>query len=236
MPTSLHEFPFRVPKTKRVWAEDENSQLVCVWDLFPPTSVPRCTKRISRSGRLFRNNTCDERRRREEEKNQRLSVYWCNFGVVFFFVFILQRHSMLKQQDLNIAMMVTSREVLSALSQLVPCVGCRRSVERLFSQLVESGNPALEPLTVGPKGVLSVTRSCMTDAKKLYTLFYVHGSVCASCSHRPRSLRVVFLGILSCHSTFSSVTSIITAVSCLNWGKSKPNLCYRQFRLKGVDI
>ncbi|XP_028354488.1 gametogenetin-binding protein 2 isoform X6 [Physeter macrocephalus] len=88
----------------------------------------------------------------------------------------IQRHSMLKQQDLSIAMVVTSREVLSALSQLVPCVGCRRSVERLFSQLVESGNPALEPLTVGPKGVLSVTRSCMTDAKKLYTLFYVHGS------------------------------------------------------------
>lgn len=104
-------------------------------------------------------------------------------------VLFLQRHSMLKQQDLNIAMMVTSREVLSALSQLVPCVGCRRSVERLFSQLVESGNPALEPLTVGPKGVLSVTRSCMTDAKKLYTLFYVHGSVSASCSRRPRSLR-----------------------------------------------
>ncbi|XP_023612606.1 gametogenetin-binding protein 2 isoform X5 [Myotis lucifugus] len=88
----------------------------------------------------------------------------------------IQRHSMLKQQDLSIAMVVTSREVLSALSQLVPCVGCRRSVERLFSQLVESGNPALEPLTIGPKGVLSVTRSCMTDAKKLYTLFYVHGS------------------------------------------------------------
>ncbi|XP_063152740.1 gametogenetin-binding protein 2 isoform X3 [Candoia aspera] len=88
----------------------------------------------------------------------------------------IQRHSMLKQQDLSIAMMVTSREVLSALSQLVPCVGCRRSVERLFSQLVESGNPALEPLTVGSKGVLSVTPSCMRDARKLYTLFYVHGS------------------------------------------------------------
>ncbi|KAL7986951.1 hypothetical protein Chor_005870 [Crotalus horridus] len=88
----------------------------------------------------------------------------------------IQRHSMLKQQDLSIAMMVTSREVLSALSQLVPCVGCRRSVERLFSQLVESGNPALEPLTVGSKGILSVTPSCMRDAKKLYTLFYVHGS------------------------------------------------------------
>ncbi|XP_056140558.1 gametogenetin-binding protein 2 isoform X1 [Lampris incognitus] len=85
-------------------------------------------------------------------------------------------HSKLKQQDLNIAMMVTSREVFSALSQLVPCVGCRRSVERLFSQLVESGNPALEPLTVKPKSMLSVTKACLADVKKLYTLFYVHGS------------------------------------------------------------
>ncbi|KAM4620772.1 gametogenetin-binding protein 2 isoform 1-T2 [Polymixia lowei] len=85
-------------------------------------------------------------------------------------------HSKLKQQDLNIAMMVTSREVFSALTQLVPCVGCRRSVERLFSQLVESGNPALEPLTVKPTSMLSVTKACLADAKKLYTLFYVHGS------------------------------------------------------------
>ncbi|KAL6099099.1 ggnbp2 [Pungitius sinensis] len=85
-------------------------------------------------------------------------------------------HSKLKRQDLNIAMMVTCREVYGALSQLVPCVGCRRSVERLFSHLVESGNPALEPLTVKPTGMLSVTRDCLADVKKLYTLFYVHGS------------------------------------------------------------
>uniref|UniRef100_A0A8D0CV80 Gametogenetin-binding protein 2 n=1 Tax=Sander lucioperca TaxID=283035 RepID=A0A8D0CV80_SANLU len=85
-------------------------------------------------------------------------------------------HSKLKQQDLNIALMVTSREVYSALSQLVPCVGCRRSVEHLFSHLVESGNPALEPLTLKPTGMLSVTKACLADVKKLYNLFYVHGS------------------------------------------------------------
>lgn len=88
----------------------------------------------------------------------------------------VQYHSMLKQQDLSISTMVTSREVLTALSQLVPCVGCRRSVERLFSQLVESGNPALEPLSVRSTGILSVAKACMVDAKKLYTLFYIHGS------------------------------------------------------------
>ncbi|KAM9540228.1 gametogenetin-binding protein 2-like isoform 2-T3 [Salvelinus alpinus] len=87
----------------------------------------------------------------------------------------VEHHSMLKQQDLNNAMIVSSREMFSALSQLVPCVGCRRSVERLFSQLVESGNPALEPLTVKSIGVLSVTKACVVNAKKLYTLFYVRG-------------------------------------------------------------
>ncbi|XP_073416884.1 gametogenetin-binding protein 2 isoform X2 [Dendrobates tinctorius] len=87
-----------------------------------------------------------------------------------------QRHTMLKEQDLSIAMMVTSREVFNTLSQLVPCVGCRRSVERLFTQLVESGNPALDPLSVGTKGILTLSRSCMTDAAKLYTLFYVCGT------------------------------------------------------------
>ncbi|KAI4813892.1 hypothetical protein KUCAC02_003113 [Chaenocephalus aceratus] len=87
-----------------------------------------------------------------------------------------QDHSKLKQEDLNSALMVNSREVYSALSQLVPCVGCRRSVEHLFSHLVESGNPALEPLTVKPTGMLSVTKACLADVKKLYTLFYVHGS------------------------------------------------------------
>ncbi|XP_068600160.1 gametogenetin-binding protein 2 [Brachionichthys hirsutus] len=87
-----------------------------------------------------------------------------------------QYHSKLKQKDLNIALMVTSREVYSMLAQLVPCVGCRRSVERLFSRLVESGNPALEPLAVKPTDRLSVTKACLADAKKLYSLFYVHGS------------------------------------------------------------
>ncbi|XP_075170794.1 gametogenetin-binding protein 2 isoform X1 [Anomaloglossus baeobatrachus] len=87
-----------------------------------------------------------------------------------------QRHNMLKEQDLSIAMMVTSREVFNTLSQLVPCVGCRRSVERLFTQLVESGNPALDPLSVGAKGILTLSRSCMIDASKLYTLFYLCGT------------------------------------------------------------
>ncbi|XP_075876262.1 gametogenetin-binding protein 2 [Nelusetta ayraudi] len=85
-------------------------------------------------------------------------------------------HSKLEQHDLSVALTVTSREVCGVLAQLVPCVGCRRSVERLFSHLVESGNPALEPLVVKAPNTLSVAKACLSDVKKLYTLFYVHGS------------------------------------------------------------
>ncbi|XP_074528739.1 gametogenetin-binding protein 2 isoform X2 [Halichoeres trimaculatus] len=103
----------------------------------------------------------------DSDSNEINAAQWKQFS---------EYYSKLKQQDLNVALMVTSREVYAALSQLVPCVGCRRSVERLFSHLVESGNPALEPLTVKPTGMLSVTKACLSDMKELYTLFYVHGS------------------------------------------------------------
>ncbi|KAM9782309.1 gametogenetin-binding protein 2 [Syngnathus typhle] len=85
-------------------------------------------------------------------------------------------HSKLKQQDLTAALSVVSTQVFKALSQLVPCVSCRRSVERLFCHLVESGTPALEPLTLKPTGVLSVTKACLADIRKLYSLLYIQGS------------------------------------------------------------
>ncbi|KAF6738509.1 Gametogenetin-binding protein 2 [Oryzias melastigma] len=101
------------------------------------------------------------------DSNQMNTSHWKQFS---------EHHSKFKQHDLNVALMVTTREVYGALSQLVPCVGCRRSVERLFSHLVVSGNPALEPLTVKPSGMLTVTKTCLADVKKLYSLLYVHGS------------------------------------------------------------
>ncbi|XP_077402989.1 gametogenetin-binding protein 2 [Vanacampus margaritifer] len=85
-------------------------------------------------------------------------------------------HSKLKQQDFTVALSVMFSEVCRALSQLVPCVGCRRSVERLFSHLVESGTPALGPLTLNPVGMLSVTKAYLADVKKLYSLFYIQGA------------------------------------------------------------
>ncbi|OCT57873.1 hypothetical protein XELAEV_18002963mg [Xenopus laevis] len=88
----------------------------------------------------------------------------------------IQHHKMLTEQDLTTAMTVTSLEVFNALSQLLPCVGCRRCVERLFSQFMQTGIQALDPLSVGANGVLTLSHSLIIDATKLYTLFHVCGS------------------------------------------------------------
>jgi hypothetical protein len=51
---------------------------------------------------------------------------------------------------------------------------CLCSVERLFSDLVESGYPALEPLVVNADASVSVTPEYQERAKSLASLFHVH--------------------------------------------------------------
>ncbi|XP_070572373.1 gametogenetin-binding protein 2-like isoform X2 [Ptychodera flava] len=89
----------------------------------------------------------------------------------------VQKFSLLNKDELAVAMMVTSKELFTTLSQMVPCVGCRRSAERMFHHLVQSGHRrALEPLVVTPNSVLSIVHETLFDAKAIYTLFYVQGS------------------------------------------------------------
>ena len=64
----------------------------------------------------------------------------------------------LRKDELVECLMVTSSAVSSTLSSLVTCVGCRRSVESLYTTLATSGDTALEPLTVSLDGVVSVNR------------------------------------------------------------------------------
>ncbi|PFX23903.1 gametogenetin-binding protein 2-like [Stylophora pistillata] len=87
-----------------------------------------------------------------------------------------KRFQCLSADDLAVATTVRQKDVLSFLSHSVPCVGCRRSTERLYNQLVESGQPALEPLIITSSGVLTIDRPFLNDPKLVYALFYIHGS------------------------------------------------------------
>lgn len=88
----------------------------------------------------------------------------------------IKRYSCLSHGEMNTALMVEQKELFALLSVSVPCVGCRRSVERLYNQLWESGQPAIEPLIITASGVLTLSESFLIDAKLIYALFYIHGS------------------------------------------------------------
>ncbi|CAE1292596.1 Gametogenetin-binding protein 2,Gametogenetin-binding protein 2-like [Acanthosepion pharaonis] len=88
----------------------------------------------------------------------------------------VHKFNLLTPEEKRAAMMVTSKGILHLLSQTVPCVGCRRSVERLFNQLVQFQHPALEPLIITDDAVLSVKPEYLCDPKALYILFYIHGA------------------------------------------------------------
>ncbi|KDR09742.1 Gametogenetin-binding protein 2 [Zootermopsis nevadensis] len=88
----------------------------------------------------------------------------------------LRKFSVLTSSEMKSAFEVTCKDLLGILSQSVPCVGCRRSVERLFYQLMKSGHPALDPLFVSPEGILSIRKEQLESPQVLSTLLHGHSS------------------------------------------------------------
>lgn len=87
----------------------------------------------------------------------------------------ISKAEVLTKDELAVALLVPSKDIFSQLSQTVTCVGCRRSVERLFSELAKSGHPAVEPLVITKHSELSIKREQLFDPRALYCLFYIHG-------------------------------------------------------------
>ncbi|KAK6183762.1 hypothetical protein SNE40_002442 [Patella caerulea] len=88
----------------------------------------------------------------------------------------VQKYNLLSKDEVAIALMVTNKTLMNQLAHTVSCVGCRRSVEHLFNQLVESQHPSLEPLSVTQHAELSLKHEYLFDPKAVYALFYIHGT------------------------------------------------------------
>ncbi|XP_074031252.1 gametogenetin-binding protein 2-like isoform X2 [Leptinotarsa decemlineata] len=82
---------------------------------------------------------CDNQLLRGKE----LEEFACKWGV-------------LSSQELHSALQITKSQLMHVLNQNVPCVGCRRSVDRLYYQLFQFGHPTLDPLVVRPDGTISI--------------------------------------------------------------------------------
>ena len=78
-------------------------------------------------------------------------------------------------------------ELVNTISQLVPCIGCRTSVERFYKQLVakqqissnkkllKSTNFALDPFLINQNGNLTLKKSVMLNPMLIFKLLYING-------------------------------------------------------------
>ena len=87
-----------------------------------------------------------------------------------------QRFQRLSSPEMESALTVEGKEVFQNLAQMFPCVGCRRSVERMFNEMKDYKHNALHPLYINENYKLTVAKEHKFSPKMIYSLFYVHGS------------------------------------------------------------
>ncbi|XP_012529063.1 gametogenetin-binding protein 2-like isoform X2 [Monomorium pharaonis] len=88
----------------------------------------------------------------------------------------MKKFAVLTVEEIKTSLEVTCKKIIDILNEAEPCVGCRRSVERLFYDLMKSGHPALDPLVITRNGVLSVKDDVLKSPQQLCTLLHGHSA------------------------------------------------------------
>ncbi|XP_018327336.1 gametogenetin-binding protein 2-like isoform X2 [Agrilus planipennis] len=86
-----------------------------------------------------------------------------------------RKMNILTKEELASALQVTRSDMLHVLNQVVPCVGCRRSVERLYYHFFKNGHPTLDPIVVRPDGFITIHEDKQTP-QVLCGLFHGHSA------------------------------------------------------------
>ncbi|XP_059615137.1 gametogenetin-binding protein 2-like [Phlebotomus argentipes] len=89
----------------------------------------------------------------------------------------LRKYAILTQDEFKRSLQVSCEEFTSVLSQSVPCVGCRRNVERLFMQMRQCEFPTLDPLVITSSGVLTVAEEKVATPVAICTLLHNHSTL-----------------------------------------------------------
>lgn len=83
---------------------------------------------------------------------------------------------MLTKEEIKASFEVTCKDMFAILGQAVPCVGCRRCVERLFNGLMKSGHPGINPLVITSEGLLSISDDVLESPQLLCTMLQGHSA------------------------------------------------------------
>lgn len=89
---------------------------------------------------------------------------------------VVEKLKILTPYELKAALKISILDIRNVLDQAVPCVGCRRSVERLFFQILRSGFPTLDPIVITKGGILTIREDKMKNANVLCNLFHGHAT------------------------------------------------------------
>lgn len=84
-----------------------------------------------------------------------------------------KKFKLLNAGELKNSLSVSKTEFQNILSQMVPCVGCRRSVERLYSTIMTNNYATLDPIKIR-NGVLSVCDKHLQSSQLMCTLLFNH--------------------------------------------------------------
>nr|CAD7403212.1 unnamed protein product [Timema poppensis] len=115
-----------------------------------------------------------------------------------------RKYNVMTQSELKKAFSVGYHDLMQVLSQTVPCVGCRRSVERLFAQLAESGQPTLDPLVITSNEIVSVRGDQLELPQALCTMLHDHSARLSNLvENQPRSKKSLRCGLHTLDSTRS---------------------------------
>ncbi|XP_024883941.1 gametogenetin-binding protein 2-like [Temnothorax curvispinosus] len=87
-----------------------------------------------------------------------------------------KKFALLTTEEIKASFEVTCKHIIDILNEAEPCVGCRRSVERLFYDLMKSGHPALDPLVITSNGMLSIKDDVLKSPQQLCTLLHGHST------------------------------------------------------------
>lgn len=84
----------------------------------------------------------------------------------------IEKYKLLTRDELKASLQVTRVQFQNVLSVTVPCVGCRRSVDRLFDQLMDTIYPTMYPIVITSNGVVTISQDKIQSPAKVCALLF----------------------------------------------------------------
>uniref|UniRef100_A0A336M6I1 CSON011764 protein n=1 Tax=Culicoides sonorensis TaxID=179676 RepID=A0A336M6I1_CULSO len=108
------------------------------------------------------------------------------------------KYKLLSREELRLSLQVTRQEFTQALSISVPCVGCRRSVERLLEQLMDTEYPTVYPIVIHSNGIISISAEKIKSPASVSSILFESDKLLNELlEHQPRNKKSSRCGLHS---------------------------------------